>query len=401
MDFDEFVVALKRQLAEGGEGALGSVFTQASSSFGWLNPFSWFAEPEPPPPPKSTKGTRGRSKGYLSPTARHSLTPQPPTPHAPTGAEQTYAVSPRPWRVPERSHGTASTTSSSGTPLKTKATQIALQEQNLVAGDGVRELSSTIKALREARKDDFLERQRAKVAAQHQQEAKMAEVVATTKATKNQQRKEFQKTNAKRTRKAEAFARSHANHGQALVEKAKKTREGRAQSYRESLQKRAASLSVVNRSEREERRQQVQAVHDEISHQTKAHTDRVKVDTRPELRQEGRDTFQAQKELAAQEVKELLTRERQVIEHNRQQFAASQAAKRDIVRSMLPAAHASRGALAESRWQEAQQLREKLDDELERGVEQAAAEYGNLRAMRDEVFEWRKSTHEAYAPLDA
>ena len=43
IDFEEFTVVLKKQMKEG--GGLASADTGAASMFGWLNPFSWFAEP--------------------------------------------------------------------------------------------------------------------------------------------------------------------------------------------------------------------------------------------------------------------------------------------------------------------------------------------------------------------
>ena len=49
IDFEEFVTALKVQMASGGQ--LATVFMDAGSLFGFFNPMSWFEEPPPPPPP--------------------------------------------------------------------------------------------------------------------------------------------------------------------------------------------------------------------------------------------------------------------------------------------------------------------------------------------------------------
>ena len=46
VDFDEFKTVLKKQLASGG-GGLSNVVTEASATFGWLNPMSWFGPEEP------------------------------------------------------------------------------------------------------------------------------------------------------------------------------------------------------------------------------------------------------------------------------------------------------------------------------------------------------------------
>ena len=51
VDFEEFIAVLKMQMEGGAGGSLASVVTEASSVFGFLNPFNWFAPPAPSPPP--------------------------------------------------------------------------------------------------------------------------------------------------------------------------------------------------------------------------------------------------------------------------------------------------------------------------------------------------------------
>lgn len=66
IDFDEFVLVLRKQIDAGGGGGFFSVFSKASDVFGFLNPFSWFAaapEATPPPPPKPDPRSPIRSYG--------------------------------------------------------------------------------------------------------------------------------------------------------------------------------------------------------------------------------------------------------------------------------------------------------------------------------------------------
>ena len=50
VDFEEFVTVLKRQMEAGGQ--LAAVVEEASSLFGFLNPFNWFKAKDPEPPKK-------------------------------------------------------------------------------------------------------------------------------------------------------------------------------------------------------------------------------------------------------------------------------------------------------------------------------------------------------------
>lgn len=94
IDFEEFSTVLTKQLADGG-GGLANVFTQASSMFGWLNPFSMFGgEPEPAPPPAKAasppKAASAAPSRASSPPAKASAPPAasaaPAVPEAPAAS---------------------------------------------------------------------------------------------------------------------------------------------------------------------------------------------------------------------------------------------------------------------------------------------------------------------------
>ena len=66
VDFEEFVVVLKTQMEAGGQ--LAKVVEEASSQFGFLNPFNWFKPKEPEAPTKEEA------------TAKEAATPKQETP---------------------------------------------------------------------------------------------------------------------------------------------------------------------------------------------------------------------------------------------------------------------------------------------------------------------------------
>ena len=87
VEFDEFVLVLRKQMEGGGAGgALLNVVGEASSTFGWLNPLSWFAESPAAAPPRSRGSPIHRYGGgewsfkrgvrWSPPDAERSHTPQ-------------------------------------------------------------------------------------------------------------------------------------------------------------------------------------------------------------------------------------------------------------------------------------------------------------------------------------
>jgi len=86
VEFDEFVLVLRKQMEGGGAGgAMSNMVGEASSAFGWLNPLSWFTESPAAAPPRSRASPIHRYGGgewsfkrvrWSPPDAERSHTPQ-------------------------------------------------------------------------------------------------------------------------------------------------------------------------------------------------------------------------------------------------------------------------------------------------------------------------------------
>ena len=87
IEFDEFVRALAAQLAAG-EGDLARVVNEAGSTFGWLNPFSWFA----PSPSSAHLGAPAELEASALATPLPPMAPNPPSSREKATAASTFPV---------------------------------------------------------------------------------------------------------------------------------------------------------------------------------------------------------------------------------------------------------------------------------------------------------------------
>ena len=87
IEFDEFVRALAAQLAAG-EGDLARVVNEAGSTFGWLNPFSWFA----PSPSSAHLGAPAELEASALATPLQPMAPNPPSSREKATAASTFPV---------------------------------------------------------------------------------------------------------------------------------------------------------------------------------------------------------------------------------------------------------------------------------------------------------------------
>lgn len=176
IEYKEFATVIEKQLQEGGK--LAEVVTEASATFGWLNPLKWFSSTEGEAPPSE-----------LHPGNQpYALTKSPKgSPSSPSGSK----------RKPTH---------------KMKKTQSEVQTANADEALRMRAALDDQKRWFVSQQDHFLARQHEKVLKGHREAVETAEAIESVKQTKRELGSEMRKVGG-----CSRARRSHAHHTQCLM----------------------------------------------------------------------------------------------------------------------------------------------------------------------------------------
>ena len=336
VEFSEFATALRKQEA----GGLAAVVD--AGMFGWLNPLNWLgpsepkgatkkapkaspkaspkaisktpskptpkASPKPGPKPAIPPRTPPRpqtppARGRTPPRTPPSRRPRSPPPGRSASAERArpgttgfYATSPEEIRQSLSDMGISPT-------HRMKATQGLVQAENRQAASELKRTVSEGMARRESLQAAFLARQQQKVVDTRAQQATRTHAVELLQYQKrlegwHMKMKHDAAWQEEQVKKKHFAASANQNIVSQKKRKARLTRERHAEAAESS-----AAASAEAKAERAERREQAKATQRAEEEQARQYTAKVRYETRPELRQEGRDMFQAQREAAVAEVR--------------------------------------------------------------------------------------------------
>jgi len=372
IDFDEFMAVLSKQLGEGKSDGLASVFSGASSMFGFLNPFSWFAPapaPAPAPEPASLPTPNFRSLG-----GRGRAPPSPPgwlRGMPPLGQPQEAA------------------------PLRLSAigyTQWVVQSSNRSTADGMREEEMLRKAFKAEQKARFLAAQHRRVRAIKSHERvgqKKAAEMCEHKRQYNQQLQQHLNAMQRYTNQKDAYE---------IYQKARTVKDGHQKQrlQREDENRKLADSGAAheNHAAREMRREQARVTREKVLAEKRQMAQHVQDETRPSVRQEGRNMFQAQRDAAAQAVSELTAENRGRIAFAKQGFVRENEQTHQEVQAMTRKARRARFELGSQRQQEADELRRKLEAERDRKRQLSGETSSWLLERHLSVFESRFASEE-------
>jgi hypothetical protein len=351
IEFKEFSSALRKQIREG--GALADVVSEASTAFGWLNPASWFTGEEESEPAAASSPTR-----------------------------------PSPSRIPKRSPPSKKKTSprtvSERSPThRMKKTQNEVQLANHHHAVTKRAASEAAKNWWKQQQDDFLAGQHEKVEKGHREAVERVEAVEALKRMKREigsvMRKELEnKWRDELAAKRERVAVSHS----AVFEK-RKAKQGKVRARLNAERENAIAIGEAAKVERATRREKNTATVRRELEAAKTYTARVRYETRPEVREEGRDLYQAMRDDVAEEARKKLENDRALRNKKMEAYLARADAVKQRVETLRESSKASRENLVRQRSQSAKTMRNDLGRKA------------NAKAMLDEEMrQQKKSVHD-------
>jgi len=397
VDFDEFIKVVKKQMSEGGSGeGLAAVVESAGSAFGWLNPLSWFgAATEEEEAPKPTGGKEQASERpararSASPTGARGAASSPGRPPSPLAYSASQFESPGTTKYYARSPESMRSALEFTPTHRMKATQGLIQQSNSELASEMKRQTEEALAWRDEQKQRFLEKQQAKIVqAKHDLLATQhaVELLKYQKRYEGWEMKTEMKTafHEEQVRKTKFAAAANKKVVSAKKRKARQTTARHKEAAEHSM-----AASVASKVERSQRREKALSTKREEEHAAHEYAAQVRYETRPEVRQEGRDMFQAQRNATTLEVKRMQEENASKIAVQKQAYLEKQLAMKAQVESMHATAQASRESLKEVRKQDAEAMRVLLHDERLRKQQLEEAAIEEVKQKRDAVYIWHK-----------
>ena len=376
VDFDEFVGAIKEQMGAGGGGNLLGVVSGVSSLFGWLNPFAWFT-----PGGSRAKDTGAQSAGSAARRglgARQAGAAHSPTPPGwlrglpPLGQPQEEA----PLRLSQIGYA-----------------QWVVQADNKLTAEEMRGEEQSRRAFAEEQRARFLAKQQERIReirAHERQGNKAAEQLKVAKREVGTQMVQGIKAAYQYKQQKEAY--------DAYQKASKVARAKRTQQHKKSARRRASEAAALHHehSEARARRKEESLATKRLEYkELHAQTAKVRHETRPEVRQEGRDMFQRQRDTAAATVADATAENLDRIAFAREQFVRDSEEKRQQVLETDMQARQARTQLAAERRRDADEVRRKLAAERERKRQLGDESRQSTQEQHHVVFESRFASDEA------
>lgn len=365
ISFDEFVAAIMRQVRRGrGDGLDLALVTKAAAaqSFGWFDPFGWFGA--------GTAAEEDADDGKESPGALRAR----------TTLGRYYA------------HATTARSSDSFEPThRMKASQSLVQEENWRTAEDIRHESDTGKSASRERGDVFLARQQQRILATQQQQQAALSAVETLKEQKRALGQQQKASFGSAWRREVSKKHAHRETGRSRVLEGKNEKEAKM-SVRYSQRRLACeAASARAKSERRERKEESQSTRRKEEQEARAYTARVRYETRPEVRQQGREMFQAQRNATVAQEKRQQEANSQAIDEARRRYLERQVHVRERVAEVKSNAKQMRELLAESRRQDAVEMKGLLGRERARKEMQEKEGHEQRREQREAIYLWNKS----------
>ena len=148
------------------------------------------------------------------------------------------------------------------------------------------------------------------------------------------------------------------------------------------------AASIASKVERSQRREESLSTKRAQEEQAKHQAAQVRFETRPEVRQEGREMFQAQRNATTAEVKQMLEENALKIAQQKNAYLEKQISIKKKVDALKAASLGSREGLRENRKQQATELRSLLEHERARMLELKDAAKQEVAAKHDSVYMW-------------
>ena len=272
-----------------------------------------------------------------------------------------------------------------------KATQVSVQAANAeLAAEMKRELEEC-KEWKMGMKEQFLEQQADRIERARIQQEQTAHAVELLKYHKRHEgwemKTELKKAWTERQQQEVQFAAKAAQ----VVVKAKKRKAKQTTARHKEAAEHSMAASIASKVERSQRREHALSTKRREEQDAKDFAAQVRYETRPEVRQEGREMFQAQRNASTAQVKEATGANSKKIAAQKEAYLKRQETMKAKVEEMHVESRHSRDALTEEKRQKAAEMRSQLEAERRRKERLAADKEREVREKRDAIYVWNKA----------
>ena len=273
-----------------------------------------------------------------------------------------------------------------------KKTQGAVQDANHQQAARMREEKDAAKRWFFNQQDEFLAGQHEKVLRGHQQAIERQQAITTLQQAKRKMGSEMREELQKGLVEATQIKRDYvaASHNTVFDARRKKQSAVRARLLAEREQ--AIATGKAAKIARAKRKEQTKATVRREVEAARNYTAQVRYETRPEVRREGAEMFQQQRNRSAEETREQSEADAETMARAQAKYLAAAEQVKQKVGSLHASTKASRESLAEARRQNAKDVRTNLRNEAERKKQLDADRYQNKQQLHDEIHSWSKSS---------
>ena len=273
-----------------------------------------------------------------------------------------------------------------------KKTQGAVQEANFRQALLMRNEAAAAQNWFDEQKRQFLDVQHEKVLRGHQQAVERQEAIEALKHVKRKMGSEMRKEIEKKMLAEEQKKREYVAAAHNTVYDARKKKLIAVRARQQAERANAIAIGEAAMQQRADRREQTKATVRREEQAAKDYTSQVRYETRPEVREEGAKMFQAQRNDIAEAARQKAQADADAMK--KAQLAYLQAA--DKVKERVEALHASTRAskesLAEKRREDAEKLRNQMQEKARLKAERDAKATRGKQQLHDEILTWSKTS---------
>ena len=223
----------------------------------------------------------------------------------------------------------------------------------------------------------------------HQQAVERAEAIEALKKMKRDTGSEMKATIEKQAQQTAMAKRDYVAKAHNTVFDAKNKKRALARARETYKQENATQISEAAKIEREARREAAKATVRREIEAAKDFTASVKYETRPELRQEGAEMYQRQRNAAAADRRQAVVRDSQQLQQMKQAYLDRASTVRQQVEELHASTRASKERVAEQKRQAGIRGRERMAAERERKRQIDEARAAAKQKYHDDIYEWK------------
>jgi hypothetical protein len=379
VSFEELFIVLKKDLDNGGIGPWSNMVSHVASVFSWFNPVTW-GQQQADTGSRASQRRRPASVGAIPPPGSESATAA--APKASNTAFSFFSLGAQEANAVEKSRARASSVRSQ----RSVFSEWMAISRNAQVAEEKRQEDRVLRATRKSYQDHFLERQQKRIGSFKQQRVDTSLALEALKSLKREVGHDMRE----RVQTAWHQTQSNNQHRAALVSgkalEARRVKEAETAARKEEQRRNATMIAIKAKDERRRRREESLATVRAQEQAAKDFAAQVRFETRPDVRRETRDFFQAKRNAVYSEERDKQAQDRRRRGAENERFLAMTARTVGRIKEVDVHAQEARRKVAEKRHCEAEEVRQLLQSEKQRQRESTAQYKRELYERHDAVM---------------